>query len=231
MPFFPQPTYLTPEPTLFHLLSALDPSHAHAPGQKAKAPSHPARRPAPQTYTPRFDVTETASAYELYGDVPGLTHDALEIEFGDAQTIVIAGRVGRTPVVDGEGDVKGVGAGEDGESEGAADSGEEKSRRVTVEDDYDEADTPLVTPASTATIPAAAPASPGAEEKEAPVAEKVREQPRYWVAERQVGEFKRSFSFEQRVEADFVTAALRNGVLHVVVPKSVKRTKVVVKVD
>ena len=41
----------------------------------------------------------------------------------------------------------------------------------------------------------------------------------YWVSERSVGEFHRSFSFPQRVDQDGVSASLKNGILSVTVPK------------
>ncbi|KAF1953902.1 HSP20-like chaperone [Byssothecium circinans] len=43
---------------------------------------------------------------------------------------------------------------------------------------------------------------------------------KYWVSERSVGEFHRSFSFPARVDQDGVKASLKNGVLSVVVPKA-----------
>ncbi|KAL4758573.1 Hsp20/alpha crystallin family protein [Aspergillus foveolatus] len=45
------------------------------------------------------------------------------------------------------------------------------------------------------------------------------EKPRYWVSERSVGEFQRTFSFPSRVGQDRVRASLRDGILSVVVPK------------
>ena len=44
-------------------------------------------------------------------------------------------------------------------------------------------------------------------------------EPTYWMSERSVGEFKRSFSFPQRVDQDNVKASLKNGILSIVVPK------------
>ena len=44
-------------------------------------------------------------------------------------------------------------------------------------------------------------------------------QRKYWVSERSVGEFYRSFSFPSRVDQDGVKASLKNGVLTVIVPK------------
>ncbi|WEW60604.1 hypothetical protein PRK78_006091 [Emydomyces testavorans] len=43
---------------------------------------------------------------------------------------------------------------------------------------------------------------------------------RYWVSERSVGEFQRSFNFPTRVDQDAVKASLKHGVLSVVVPKA-----------
>ncbi|KAL4928208.1 Hsp20/alpha crystallin family protein [Aspergillus undulatus] len=44
--------------------------------------------------------------------------------------------------------------------------------------------------------------------------------PRYWVSERSVGEFQRTFNFPSRVAQDDVKASLRDGVLSLVVPKA-----------
>jgi len=41
----------------------------------------------------------------------------------------------------------------------------------------------------------------------------------YWVSERSVGEFARSFSFPTRVDQENVKASLKNGILSIVVPK------------
>ncbi|KAI9783659.1 MAG: hypothetical protein M1839_003507 [Geoglossum umbratile] len=43
---------------------------------------------------------------------------------------------------------------------------------------------------------------------------------KYWVSERSVGEYHRSFSFPARVDQDAVKASLKNGILSVVVPKA-----------
>lgn len=212
MPFFPASSYLSPEPTLFQILSAIDSSSAP---QKC-AP----RRHTPQHFTPRFDVAETANDYQLYGEVPGLNQEDLTIEFSDAQTLVIKGKTARpatsTPAAAAEAE----------KEVEEAETSSEKSHTATVEDEYDEADTPLATPATTSASTATATADAAAAPK-ADAAPKAK----YWVAERRVGEFARSFSFEQRIEQDGVQASLRNGVLHIVVPKNQKRQKVVVSVN
>jgi HSP20 family protein len=203
MPFFPQ-AVLSSQPTLFDILSALD-------EPQGKSCARAVRRHTPQTFTPKFDVTENGEAYELYGEVPGLQQQNLSIEFSDAQTIVIKGKIDRVAKPAQQSPM---------ETE-TSDTASEKSHNATVEDEYDEADAPLATPASTSTATAAA-----TEEK----SQEQTPKPKYWVAERRVGEFARSFSFEQRIEQDFVHAQLKNGILYVVVPKSQKSRKVAVTV-
>jgi len=44
----------------------------------------------------------------------------------------------------------------------------------------------------------------------------------YWVSERSVGEFARSFSFPNPVDHDKVKASMKNGILSIVVPKMQK---------
>ncbi|KAN0092131.1 HSP20-like chaperone [Hyaloscypha variabilis] len=204
MPFF-RPAYLTPEASFFQLLSELD-----QPQQKQCAPRHH----RPQTFTPRFDVTEVENAYELYGELPGLEQSDVTIEFSDAQTLVIKGKTERqSPKVE---------AAQPEATNDTTDSSSEKSHNPTVEDEYDEADTPLATPATTATVTA--------EEKQEQPAEAQAPKPKYWVAERRVGSFARSFSFSQRIEHEAVQASLKNGILRVVVPKSQKTGKIAVNV-
>lgn len=50
------------------------------------------------------------------------------------------------------------------------------------------------------------------------------QQPRYWVSERSVGEFQRSFSFPTPVDVDNVKAGLEHGLLKVTVPKIEQKT-------
>ncbi|KAI5815678.1 30 kDa heat shock protein [Pyronema omphalodes] len=54
--------------------------------------------------------------------------------------------------------------------------------------------------------------------------EKEKKEPKYWVTERSVGEFSRSFRFPGDVDVDKVKASLEHGILKVVVPKMEKRT-------
>ncbi len=215
MPFFPQ-AYLSPEASFLQLLSELD----QAQPQQQKAACGPRHKRSYQTFTPRFDVTEVEHAYELYGELPGLSQNDLSIEFTDAQSLVIKGKTERqlsNPA---------PAAAEPEATKDAEETTSNKSHNATVEDEYDEADTPLATPASTATATAAeAVAQPQQQQTETP-----KPKTKFWVAERRVGEFARSFSFSQRIEQDGVEASLKNGVLHVVVPKSQKSRRVAVNV-
>jgi HSP20 family protein len=217
MPFFPQ-AYLSPEASFLHLISELDNA---APQSGKQCPAARGRHCQPrrpqETFTPSFDVTESAQAYELFGELPGLAQEDLSIEFSDVQTIVIKGKTARPSTTT---EAKGK-APEVTEKE-VTDTASEKSHTATVEDDYDEVDTPLAaTPATTA------PATVSEEKAEAKTEEA---EPRFWVSERKVGTFARSFSFSQRVELDNVQASLKNGVLHIVVPKTLKGKKVNVNV-
>ncbi|KAF8445421.1 HSP20-like chaperone, partial [Terfezia claveryi] len=47
---------------------------------------------------------------------------------------------------------------------------------------------------------------------------------KYWVSERTVGSFQRSFNFPGEVDQDNVRACYENGILKVVVPKKEKRS-------
>ena len=206
MPFFPQ-TYLFPEANLFQILSELD-----QPQTKSCVPRHIKSH----TFTPKFDVTEVAQAYELYGELPGIEQKDISINFTDAQTLVIKGKTQRESST--------TTAAETTQPESAKNSEtvSEKFHSPTVEDDYDEADAPLSTPASTATTQTAA--------EQQGQSETHTSNPKFWVAERRVGSFTRSFSFSQRIEQDGVKASLKNGILHVVVPKSQKSGKVAVSI-
>lgn len=52
-----------------------------------------------------------------------------------------------------------------------------------------------------------------------------REDGKYWVSERSVGEFSRSFNFPQTIDQDQVHASLKSGILSIVVPKAKKQDK------
>lgn len=158
------------------------------------------------TFTPKFDLKETETAFELHGELPGIEKENVHIEFTDPQTIVVRGRVERT-YTQGTPPAGLLEKGE--EAHGAIQDKEhhEKAPKPTVEDEKEEGKTTTV--AETDKNKAAA------EQKQQP-------QHKYWVSERSVGEFSRTFQFPSRVDTDNVTASLNNGILSVVVPKSKK---------
>lgn len=57
----------------------------------------PARRTPNRIFTPNFDIRETATAYELYGELPGLERQDVQIELIDEnpQTLVVSRRATR----------------------------------------------------------------------------------------------------------------------------------------
>jgi len=160
-----------------------------------------------KTFNPKFDVKEVTDAYELHGELPGIEQEDVEIEFTDIQTITVKGRTERsytsgTPPA----------AIEPAHATGAITEGETtntNNHKATVEDEGAEsATTPVDTPKTE-------------------TAEVVKAQPKpneakYWVSERSVGEFSRSFTFPIRVDQDGVRASMKNGILSIVVPKAKK---------
>ena len=177
------------------------------------------RQHARQIFTPRFDIREVGSAYELQGELPGIEQKDLNIEFLDERTLVIRGRT----VAENTKTNEAVEAAEPAkavQNEAANDDVSEKSanyQKASVEDEYvdagaeSEAANRAKTPAGTT-----AKVAPTAETKEA-----IEPSFKYLVSERSIGEFERRFSFPGRVELENVKASLKNGILSVVVPKVV----------
>jgi HSP20 family protein len=146
-----------------------------------------------RSFTPKFDVKELADAYELYGEFPGIEQKDISIEWTDANTLTVKGRHEKVREEGERPDTKRI---EEGKHS--------PSKSPTVEDETPE-------PNSSTQV-----TQKGGQE----VAKRTEgHQPRYWVSERSVGEFHRSFSFPTRVDQDAVKASLKNGILSVVVPK------------
>ncbi|KAE8334344.1 hypothetical protein BDV24DRAFT_170298 [Aspergillus arachidicola] len=61
-------------------------------------------------------------------------------------------------------------------------------------------------------------------EGESKAVTKSENKPRFWVSERSVGEFHRTFTFPSRVDQENVKASLKNGILSLVVPKAAAYT-------
>ena len=168
-----------------------------------------------RSFAPRFDVKEVDEAYHLEGELPGIDQKDISIEFTDEHTLTIKGRSerhtesGTRPTAAVEASEKPA-----SQEDAATPSSEDasvRSHQPTVEDE-EPANASAAAESSAEAVPASEPA------KEAPKTEAPRSQ--YWISERSVGRFERSFSFQARVDQDAVKASLKNGILSIVVPKA-----------
>jgi HSP20 family molecular chaperone IbpA len=161
------------------------------------------------TFQPKFDVREVEDAYELHGELAGMDKKDVHLEFTDPQTLLVRGRIERSYTAG----TPPAGLLEETKMSGAITEGgeEKKAHKVTVEDETDDGSpTPATTTADEV-------------EKHEPEKEsKKTDKAKYWVSERSIGEFSRSFSFPVRINQDGVTAKLDNGILSVHVPKAPK---------
>ena len=167
---------------LFRLLDDFDTYSRHS-------PSHVHQRM--RTFTPRFDLTETETSFELHGELPGIEKKNVFIDFTDPQTIVIKGSTERHYEV-----------GTPPGSLTAAGESSPKLHHATVED-----------------------AGEGGEEKQKQVVRsgaRKENGTKYWVSERSIGEFSRTFGFPTPVNQEAVSASLKDGILKVSVPKAKK---------
>jgi HSP20 family molecular chaperone IbpA len=159
-----------------------------------------------RTFSPRFDVREVQDGYELHGELPGIEQKDVEIEFTDAQTLTVRGRTERSytsgtpPSRQVEGQKSGGAITEGGEQQ-------HQSHKATVEDENEagKSETQVVT-----------------QNQNQQVQHQPQDQAKYWVSERSVGEFARSFSFPNRVDQENVKASMKNGILSIWVPKAKK---------
>lgn len=143
-----------------------------------------------KAFTPKFDVKEVEDSYELHGEFPGIDQKDINIEWTDSHTLTVSGRHETVR--------------EEGERPTAAIQGSSsKDKQPSVADEGAEGNQQV--------------AKQGSQE----VAKNDESsKTKYWVSERSVGEFHRSFSFPQRVDQEAVKASLKNGILSIVVPKA-----------
>ncbi|RAL63077.1 hypothetical protein DID88_004162 [Monilinia fructigena] len=209
MAFFPR-HYISNEASSFHpLFRLLDDFDQYSSGRNSNSHQHRSSNVI-KTFTPKFDVKEVGEIYELHGELPGIEQKDVEIEFIDDQTLNIRGRTERsytsgTPPAGFVEDAHKSGAITEG---GETSEHKDKSHQPTVED---EDATPSSAETSTEVTKATAQKQPQEPEH------------KYWVSERSVGEFSRSFSFPVRVNQDAVQASMKNGILSIVVPKAKKQ--------
>lgn len=153
-----------------------------------------------RSFQPKFDVKELKDAYELHGELPGIDQKDISIEWTDGNTLTISGRTehrserGQPPA---------------GFIEGEQSEQSDKYQKPSVEDEAGSSedakkDETAVTQTS----------------QNKDVAKQSADTPKYWVTERSVGEFHRTFSFPTRVDQDNVKASLKDGILSITVPKA-----------
>jgi HSP20 family protein len=147
-------------------------------------------------FTPKFDVKETKEGYELHGELPGVEQKNINIEWTDNNTLTISGRHEHVR--------------EEGQRpQGFIENGQEQKNlehQPTVEDE------PTQTEGKSSEI------AKSSEQQVSKQDDKPKS--RYWVSERSVGEFHRSFAFPSRVDQDAVKASLKNGILSIAIPKA-----------
>ncbi|KAI5854571.1 HSP20-like chaperone [Tricharina praecox] len=166
-----------------------------------------------RAFTPRFDVYETADAYHLDGDLPGVSDKtSIGIEFSDERTLSISGRVSRIrqPVEEKHEENKKGG-------EESTTMERRRSLQPTVEDTDDEDDFSIVSHTSN---------KKSSEQQQVAKSEGTTTKPagpetKTWVTERTFGNFQRTFNFPTPVDLEKVTAKLEAGLLQIVVPKRV----------
>lgn len=156
-----------------------------------------------RSFTPKFDVKETQDTYELHGELPGIEQKAINIEWTDNNTLTVSGRHEHVRE-EGEGGARPKGFVEEAQTDS---KGAIENRQPSVQDGDEE-------PAAKNGSEVAA--TQGGKQD---LAKSEAKKARYWVSERSVGEFHRSFAFPARVDQDAVKASLKDGILSIVVPK------------
>jgi HSP20 family molecular chaperone IbpA len=176
-------------------------------------------------FQPKFDLKELKDAYELHGELPGIEQKDVSIEWTDGNTLTISGKTEKTvergtrPAAAGAIEDAPTASGAIQAAPEAAESGtsnNEHYRQPSVADEgADEAST-VNDDNNTALTPATTNAGEVAKTAE------TQQQPeaKYWVSERSIGEFHRSFRFPTRVDHEAVKASLKNGILSILVPKA-----------
>ncbi|KFH41172.1 30 kDa heat shock protein-like protein [Hapsidospora chrysogenum ATCC 11550] len=216
MAFFPRAFYNNSDDTSFTpLFRLLDDFDNYSRQQRGTSNGH--RRSGLPTWQPKFDLRETGDAYELHGELPGMTKENVTIEFADPQSMTIRGKVERTYTAG----IPPAGQIEDTTTSGAITEGTDATRerrnshQATVEDETDGA-------TNETGWEDVSKKSDGQKQLEKSTNKKPADKAKYWLAERSIGEFSRSFTFPTRVDQDGVSASLKDGLLSVTVPKARK---------
>jgi len=201
-PFYGSELYGSEKPfqNLFRMLDEFDTYNrqqgTNEAGEQAK------RLTAVRTFNPKFDVCETSKAYELHGELPGINRDQISIQFTEPQTLVISGRVERSYASGNS-------------AAGLLDHGD--SLRATVEDAPADPDN------SNGKHLARSAATQAKKADDKQLQQQQQPADKFWLSERSVGAFTRTFGFPTQVDQDAVKASLENGVLSITVPKAKKQ--------
>jgi len=166
---------------------------------------HRQSRSSSKIFAPKFDVSEHEDRYELHGELPGVEQKDVDIEFSDRQTLTLRGHIERSYTSG----TRPAGSVEGSQSSGAIEGGHgtgDESQAITAKDKVsaDKTSADKTNEAGTQ------------EDKSAETGVK------YWVSERSVGNFSRSFNFPTPVDQENVRASMKNGILSVVIPKAKK---------
>ncbi|KAG5954133.1 hypothetical protein E4U58_000186 [Claviceps cyperi] len=207
MAFFPRAFYddsssFTP---LFRLLDDFDTYSRQSGGSQQQT----SKRTGAGFWQPKFDVRETSDKYELHGELPGISKNNVQIEFTEPQSLIIRGKAERsytsgTPP---------AGSIDQPDNKATITEADEtgSSHKATVEDEKDESSGTVVSGTNKQQV------------------ERTDKKPhpehgvKYWLSERSIGEFARTFNFPSPVDQNSVSASFKDGVLSVIVPKARKQ--------
>jgi len=164
-----------------------------------------------RAFRPKFDVHETNDSYQLQGELPGIEQKDINIEFVDHHTLIISGHVERT-----------VSTGSPPSD--TIESAKQPAGRVTGATDQS-------TSPRKGTDENGSTAKPSASADRTQAERDEESQFKYWISERSVGEFHRSFTFPSSVEQDAVKASLKSGILSVVIPKAAAPVSKKIRID
>ena len=219
MAFFPRRFYSAANDTSFNpLLRLLDDFDGHS----RQAGANHCRRGGAAQWQPKFDVREVADAYELYGELPGINKQNVHIEFTEPQTLTVRGKTERTYTAG----TPPTGHLEDATVSDASTKSEQENpaskHQATVEDDEAAEDSESTFEAIEKPQEESAPPAQAQPTAQADEQSKATDKAKYWLTERNIGGFSRSFNFPARVEQDEVSASFKDGILKITVPKAKK---------
>ncbi|KAG5913870.1 hypothetical protein E4U61_006365 [Claviceps capensis] len=209
MAFFPRAFYddsssFTP---LFRLLDDFDTYSRQSGGSQQQT----SKQTGAGFWQPKFDVRETSENYELHGELPGISKNNVQIEFTEPQSLIIRGKAERS-YTSGTLSPPAGSIDQPGKKATITKAGEAgSSHRATVEDEKDESSGTVLSKTNQQQVERT-------DKKQHP-----EHGVKYWLSERSVGEFARTFNFPSPVDQDSVSASFKDGVLSVIVPKAKKQ--------